>query len=106
MSELKKPDAIDAFNLLTGQRNTYVGATTREAVIAAYAQERGDWNTWEYEEKYGKLVEQGGFYLFCGNWAVRRPQLDHELARNEKGELVIRPLTIAPLTTPPPPDKM
>ena len=37
----------------------------REAVIAAYAQSKGDWNTWEYEEKYGALVHETplGFYV-------------------------------------------
>lgn len=29
----------------------------RQAVIAAYAQSRGDWNTWDYEQKYGHMVK-------------------------------------------------
>lgn len=51
--------------------------TPREAVIAAYAQHLrygtnsvGDWNTWDYEMKYGHLVEEGRYCLLCGDWSV------------------------------------
>ncbi|HXK39407.1 MAG TPA: hypothetical protein VJ837_01050 [Candidatus Paceibacterota bacterium] len=47
---------VRVFNLATG---TWVGewtCTPREAVIAAHAQSLGDYNTWDYEERYGSLV--------------------------------------------------
>lgn len=49
----------------------------REAVIAAYAQNLrpnpsviGDWNTWQYEERYGHLVVEGKFCISCGDWSA------------------------------------
>ena len=49
----------------------YVGEWTlppREAVIAAHAQlQRNDWNTWDYEKRYGHLVEHGKHTVTVGN---------------------------------------
>lgn len=51
----------------------------RDAVIAAYAQHKnknskgkwqGDFNTWDYKEKYDKLVEEGKETLMCGDFSV------------------------------------
>ena len=53
------------------QRQDY-SCSPREAVIAAYAQSRGDWNTWQYKEKYDKLVEEGEFTIICGDFAAFR----------------------------------
>ncbi len=51
----------------------------REAVIAAYAQHKsknskgvwqGDFNTWDYKNKYNTLVEEGENTLLCGDFSV------------------------------------
>jgi hypothetical protein len=46
----------------------------RRAVVAAHAHDRGDGNTWEHEERYGSLVEEGRWHLFCGDFAARKEQ--------------------------------
>lgn len=57
-------------NLSTDEERTYtLGA--REAVIAARAQVHGDWNTWDYEKKYGHLVEHGKVSVACGDWVAK-----------------------------------
>jgi hypothetical protein len=43
-------------NLSTQQVAEYT-LEPREAVIAAYAQSCNDFNTWDYEKKYGKKVQ-------------------------------------------------
>jgi hypothetical protein len=51
------PCAVNVFNLRTQEEQSFVGCTVRSAVIAAYAQSKGDQNTWEYETKYGKEIK-------------------------------------------------
>lgn len=56
---------------MTTVRNTETGATQsysigpRRAVMAAYAQSKGDYQTWQYEDRYGHLVKehQNGYSL-------------------------------------------
>lgn len=79
---------IDALNLATGETRQYFDSgefgAVRMAVICAYAQNlkniggtTGDWNTWQYEEKYGRLVEYAGRCVTCGDWtAINRPGPD------------------------------
>lgn len=63
--------ALRPFNLKTGQYGpVYVGLSPQEAVIAAYAQEHGDYNTWEYFDKYKVLVERGKLTITCGDWTL------------------------------------
>jgi hypothetical protein len=60
-------------NLNTGAEYHYSGITPREAVIAAYAQgERQDWNTWDYEKKYGYLVRisRSSRTISCGEYST------------------------------------
>jgi hypothetical protein len=38
----------------------------REAVIAAHAQSRNDWSTWQYEERYGHLAAEDDDKWTCG----------------------------------------
>lgn len=64
---------IDVLNLATGRSVLYCGdahLTPWTAVIAAYAQERGDWNTWEYPLRYEALVERGRGVVACGDWCA------------------------------------
>ena len=43
-------------NLSTGKEVIYT-CEPQKAVLAAYAQNRRDWNTWNYQKKYGHLLE-------------------------------------------------
>ena len=56
-------------NLKTGEKLVYVGNSPREAVICAYAQERKDNNTWDYN-RYNHLVLVGTYTCLCGDWSV------------------------------------
>lgn len=62
-----------AYQLGTDHERHY-DLPARAAVIASFAQvERGDWNTWDYEAKYGalaKLTTSGRFWT-CGDWTAR-----------------------------------
>lgn len=40
---------------------TYAGITPYQAVISAYAQSLGDYNTWQYDKKYAPLVKVGKY---------------------------------------------
>ena len=59
-----------AHNLRTREQAVYVSAsmTSRQAVINAYAQEHGDFNTWDYEERYGNLVRASESGSMAGDW--------------------------------------
>lgn len=58
-----------AYNLRTGKSRLY-SCSPREAVMAAYAQERGDWNTSDYGGRYAGVVEQTDLHVFCGDWGA------------------------------------
>jgi hypothetical protein len=45
---------------------TTYSCSPREAVIAAHAQSLRDWNTWDYETRYGHLVVEGVARVSCG----------------------------------------
>ena len=59
----------EVLNLATGQTQSY-SCTPREAVIAAYAQARKDWNTWTYDARNGHLVTVGQHSVACGDFAA------------------------------------
>jgi len=62
-----EPAIRKTMNLRTGKEITFIGITPSEAVIAAHAQEHGNWNTWEYtQDKYP--VEFGEKSCICGDW--------------------------------------
>ena len=62
--------SITVVNLSTGDERTYTGISASEAVIAAYAQSRGDWSTWQYAEKYANMVTKGKVSVACGDWCT------------------------------------
>jgi hypothetical protein len=64
-------DFVEVVNLSTREVLIYT-CTPAEAVIAAYAQEHKDFNTWMYAERYGHLLEQGKYTYLCGNWSALR----------------------------------
>lgn len=77
---------VIVFNLATQEHIPYT-CTPREAVIAAYAQERKDYNTWNYEQQYGHLVETGKHTYLCGNWsAIHTPYTPEHNRRKARAD--------------------
>jgi hypothetical protein len=63
---------VTVVNLATYDEQVY-SCSHREAVIAAYAQSKGDFSTWDYEARYGKLVRfsgTGNRTVSCGDFAA------------------------------------
>jgi hypothetical protein len=56
-------------NLKTGEEVAFVGVTCSESVIAAHAQSIGDYNTWDYHQKY--QADFGQVFVTCGDWSTR-----------------------------------
>lgn len=46
----------------------------RKAVICAHAQSLGDWNTADYEDRYGHLAVEGRWHWFCGDHGTRKAE--------------------------------
>ena len=63
--------SINVINLRTSSTLIYDGISPFQAVICAYAQGRGDWNTWDYK-KYEPCVEFGKHFVFCGDWGAKK----------------------------------
>jgi len=61
---------IDVMNMATGEIRTY-SLSPEDAVIAAYAQSRGDWSTWNYG-KYRDEVVTGAACVSLGDWGAFR----------------------------------
>jgi hypothetical protein len=65
---------VEVTNLATLEKRTYT-CSAAEAVIAAYRQELGDWNTWDYPTPDScRYLMQGDMdnrtiYL-CGDWTA------------------------------------
>ncbi len=57
-----------AKNLITGETRTYSHNDPKLAAISAYAQERGDNNTWDYPERYATIPQLGKYGFLAGNW--------------------------------------
>ena len=55
---------------LINQKKYVYTCEPRIAVICAYAQSKGDFDTWEYDEKYNHLIEEGPEIYLCGNFGV------------------------------------
>jgi hypothetical protein len=66
---MAKSNALTVMNLSTGEKQIYTCAP-KEAVVAAYAHSLGDYNTWEYEEKYGKSSFDGTYVWICGDFCA------------------------------------
>ena len=60
----------EVVNLKTLEKRVYA-LPPRDAVIAAYAQEHGDYNSWDYQ-KYESLVTVGFITVACGNWCAMK----------------------------------
>jgi hypothetical protein len=57
------------YNLAGGPEQVF-SLPPRDAVIAAYAQARGDWSTWTYSTRYSALVEPTARGFCCGDFAA------------------------------------
>lgn len=57
-------------DLRTGREAARYSLGPREAVMAAYAQDRGDYNTWDYETRYGDLPREGEAGWHCGDFSA------------------------------------
>lgn len=66
------------FNLATQEHIEY-SCTPAEAVVAAYAQARKDWNTWQYQARYGHLLTEGQYSVACGDFAALKENTPHEV---------------------------
>lgn len=60
---------VDVMNLVDMHTVRYT-CSPKEAVVCAHAQSLGDYNTWDYDEKYNHLVEEGLYTYLCGDWSV------------------------------------
>lgn len=61
---------VTVMHLPTGETQDFT-CTPEEAVIAAYAQ--GDhryFNTWNYQKRYGHLVQHGKHVVMCGDYSA------------------------------------
>ena len=56
-------------NLSTQHKQIYT-CPPDQAVVAAYAQSTGDFNTWDYDTKYNHLLEYGKCTILCGDFSV------------------------------------
>lgn len=56
-------------NLLTGDTFSY-SCPPKQAVIAAHAQQRGDFNTWDYATRYSSLVRESSLCYVIGDLAT------------------------------------
>lgn len=56
------------FNLSTTEEREY-SLSPKEAVKAAYLQDKGNWNTWEYDG-IDVTIEESDKVVACYNWAA------------------------------------
>lgn len=65
--------SVKAVNLSTLEEAHYTSEemTPRQAVINAYAQfTKRDFNTWQYQERYAHLVQEGQKAVSIGDWCA------------------------------------
>lgn len=60
--------ASKVYDLRTGQLHAEYTCSPREAVVAAFEQKNGNFNTWEYDP--GK-AEVSGRFVNCGDFTCR-----------------------------------
>ena len=59
-------------NLATGERRSYT-LPPEQAVVAAWYQAQGNWNTWEYDYENAPLIE-GEHTVACDDWCALKDQ--------------------------------
>ena len=60
---------VRVVNLLNLSEQFYT-CSPKEAVVAAYAQSKNDWSTWEYEKRYNYLLEETANIFLCGGFCA------------------------------------
>ena len=65
-----KQIAIEVSNMTATEKQIFVGISPKMAVISAYAQSIGDFNTFDYERKYGDRVHEASLTFTLGNFAA------------------------------------
>jgi len=58
---------VTVTNLGTGKTLTFVGISPKKAVVCAYEQSRGNFNTWTYDENKA-IVSTSGATVSCGDF--------------------------------------
>ena len=58
-------------NLVTGKSRIFDGLPARDALVAAWEQDRGNWNTWTYADSKCPIRE-GEFYLGADDLTVKK----------------------------------
>jgi hypothetical protein len=66
---------IVVINLATGEEQIYIGVSPKQAVICAYAQSINNFNTWEYDQYYDRIVE-GEKTVACGDFSAQKFDTD------------------------------
>lgn len=61
---------IKVINLATGAEKYYLYDDPEKAVIAAYAQDQGDYELAHYRKRYAHLVVRGSLSVSCGHWTA------------------------------------
>ncbi len=62
-------------NLSTKEKQIYT-CDPKTAVMCAYAQDKGDFNTWDYDKKYSHLVLEGDSIWNCGDFSAFKDGCD------------------------------
>ena len=75
-----------AIHLITHEEKHFT-SSPREACMAAYAGELGDFNTWEYQARYGKALHETRFGWNLGHWWVKDPA---KAPKGNKSEIIKR----------------
>jgi hypothetical protein len=73
----------EVVNLWTGERRE-IGQNALDAVVTAYAQDHGNYDTSTYVEKYKKLVVVATVTVTCGDWCAFLNAQDTPEGRLEK----------------------
>lgn len=60
----------NVLDLSTGNWLSF-SCSPREAVIAAYAQSKGDFNTWDYT-KYNSQVVESQLFVYCNQFGAAK----------------------------------
>lgn len=61
---------VVVMNLANPEEKQFYTCTPKEAVIAAYAQSKMDWSTWQYADRYEKMVVETNLTVTCGDFSA------------------------------------
>lgn len=59
---------VDVYNLTTGEVLTY-SSSPEQAVVAAFEQSRGNFNTWDYDFSKA-VITTNGRTVYCGDFSA------------------------------------